>query len=117
LRGAVTEHGFLFDGERISGDVLGLELEGLRYIVAPVGGGLAGNGVYKVYADVVETCLTGVRHSSDGRGAGVGAVEEFENGIMKRLDADTEAVDAGGAKVPEAFGGEVVGVCLEGYFG
>lgn len=113
----MAEYGFLLYGEGIGGYVLGLEIKRPLYVVAPIGGGLAGDGVYQVYADVVEACLAGVLDGGDSGGAGVGAVEEFENSVVKRLDADAEAVDAGGAEVPEAFGGKVVGVCFEGYFG
>ena len=75
-----------------------------------------GNAEYQVDGEVAESGSAGSFHRIDGLCGGVAAVHRAQAGVVERLDADREPVDACAAQCVEIRTVEVVGIGFEGGF-
>ncbi len=109
--------GVLFVGETISGEMFWLEGEGLGEGGLPLGEGLGGDGEDEIEINIGETGFAEGGEGFLGLGGGVGASEDFEEGIVPGLDAEADSGDAGLVEESGFFWGDGGGVGFESPFG
>ena len=101
------------DLEKIDGDVLGAEAQGLVEGVAPACGGLIRQAGDEVQADVGEAFGTKTGDGGEDVVAAVHAAGGLEFGVVKGLRAEADAIDAGGEPGGGLFPGDGFGIGLE----
>ena len=104
------------DGELVDRQMLAGHRHRLGQLGAPGRLALAGAGVDEVERSAREDRRRGLDRL-DRFGDVVTAAERLEVGVVERLDADRQAVDAGGAIAAEAPRLDAGGIGLEGDFG
>ena len=107
------EDGAWFEGEVVEGEVGDGDVFELGEGVFPRGNCLAGKFVHEVDGDVGDARCSGHLDGFDCFLSGVEAAEGFEEGIVKGLYADADAVDAGFSESFHFLERDVIGICLE----
>src|ERR1039457_4000034 len=108
--------GSLFNGQAVDREVFGHQLQCLFKIATPHLHGLSRQGMNKVYADVVETCLTGDCNGVTSLLRCVNPAQCDEHPVIKGLDSNGESVDAGTAKTCQSLEIDGTRIGLQGYF-
>src|SRR5690606_36006480 len=111
----VSKHRLRFDGEAVSGDVIGLKCQRLLDVGYPFVVGHIGYGENQVDTDIFKAGFPRVCHRADrGRGA-MGPVEEIQDAVIERLYSDAQSVDPQFSKSLQVSRRHIVRICLEGY--
>ena len=92
--------------------MIGAEAQRAGQLGLPLGGGLARAGIDQIEGDAGEMTPRQIerRHRL---GMIVAAAEEFQRGIVERLDAERQPIDARGAEAGEALGIHRAGIGLQ----
>lgn len=108
-----VEEGSGLEGEVVEREVSDGEVFQLIEGILPGFECLAGEFVHQVDGDVANAGLRCEMNRFDGSLGGVEAAEGFEEGIIKRLDAEADAIDASGVERGHFFECDIVRVGLE----
>ena len=115
-RRVVGEGGVGFEGEVVARQVLHAEADRRLQVGERHVQGLAGEGVHQVEVDALEVRARGFDRAP-GLVAAVDAADLRQHGVVEALDAERQAIDAGGAVVAEACRLDRARVGLQGHLG